>query len=112
MKGTIKSSRDLESLFKSSKKIKSNGILLLIDSKSKERGRNNGRVAFVAGKKIGNSPKRNYAKRIMRSVAKDLNLPCDGFDIVFVANSRIFNFSYKEILDKCRVVLLDQGLTI
>ena len=44
-----------------------------------------GRVAFVAGKKLGNAPQRNRAKRRLRAAAAGQGAPWPGYDVVLVA---------------------------
>ena len=111
MNGTVKSSDDIERLFKTADKVKLKGMMLLIGETPEGRDHEFGRVAFIAGKKTGNSPKRNFAKRIMRGVAMDLGAPWKGYDVVFVANSRIFDTRYSRIVESCRKALQERGLT-
>lgn len=66
--------------------------------KNEKQHDQNGRAAFVAGKKLGNAVWRNKAKRRMRSICHDLDLSYPGFDIVFLARSRVNEISYEELL--------------
>lgn len=110
MRGTIKSSDEIDHLFKTGNKVKIKGMMLLIGSTPEGRDQQFGRVAFIAGKNTGNSPRRNLAKRIMRSIACDLGAPWRGFDVVFVANSRIFSLDYDEVLTSVRQRIKEMGL--
>jgi ribonuclease P protein component len=47
-----------------------------------------GRLAFVAGKRLGSAPERNRAKRLMREAAHQLKAPWDDRDVVFVARDK------------------------
>lgn len=48
------------------------------------------RVAFVAGRRVGNAVGRNRAKRLMREAARSLYPQLDaGWDVVLVARRRI-----------------------
>ncbi|HJJ90076.1 MAG TPA: ribonuclease P protein component [Methanocorpusculum sp.] len=105
MRGTIKSSDEIERLFKTGEKHKSLGFMILVGTNLKRRDHEYGRVAYIAGKKIGNSPKRNLAKRIMRGIAKDIGLPYPGLDVVFVANRSIFNCDYDAMVSKCKIIM-------
>lgn len=67
-----------------------------------------GRVAFIAGKKLGNAVWRNRAKRRMRAACNDLGGPWDGYDVVFVArrNTTVDTYDklikgYQQALEQC-----------
>lgn len=44
-----------------------------------------GRVAFVAGRKVGGAVVRNRAKRVLRESCRRAGGPWPGFDVVLVA---------------------------
>lgn len=96
MKGTIKSKAEIDSLFNTGEKI--NGRSLLIIARGNEQRGRLGRVAFVAGKKLGNSPTRNRAKRILRHAAREAGFPLDGMDIVLVAKKRILDMRFDQVV--------------
>lgn len=60
-----------------------------------------GRVAFVAGKKLGNAVWRNSAKRRMRALCRDLGGPWVGYDVIFLAKSPLTAVSYSKVLNAC-----------
>lgn len=62
-------------------------VIVLVNKTPEERGPQ-GRVAFIAGRKLGNAPARNRAKRVLRATAARLGAPWDGYDAVLVARPR------------------------
>jgi ribonuclease P protein component len=86
MKHTIKSKADFEELFSTGRRISTRNILALIATNNNERD-HYGRVAFVAGKRLGSAPLRNRAKRVMREAARATGAPWRGFDVILIARS-------------------------
>lgn len=64
-----------------------------------------GRVAFIAGKKLGNAVWRNKAKRRMRAIHKEMALVWDGYDVIFLAKSSINRVSYSKVLSVSKELL-------
>lgn len=105
---TIKSSSDISSLFSHGKRLHT-PYLIFIVSPTKQHGRP-GRVAFVAGKKLGNAVWRNSAKRRMRAICKDLGGPWGDFDVIFLAKSGIGRVTYSKVLTACNETLNRAGV--
>ena len=103
---TIKSSTDISRLFNEGKRISTRDLTFII-LETKEEHDPRGRVAFVAGKKLGNAVWRNRAKRRMRSLYNDLNIQFIGFDVVFLAKRSINISPYNEIIKRAKKVLND-----
>jgi len=53
------------------------------------------RVAFVAGKKVGNAVARNKAKRILRAHFVELSSQLNNGTYLFVAKSKLLECSYE-----------------
>ena len=109
MKGTIKAKDDVEKVFSHGTRVNTKYVLLIIDKQPLERGLN-GRVAFIAGKKLGSAPKRSYSKRVMRHAAQLIGAPWSGYDVIFVAKKPILNCNFKKLVTGCRCAIEDQGL--
>lgn len=113
---TIKSSTEISALFKSGTR-SSNRFLTLIfapvslDNDSSEHGPC-GRVAFIAGKKSGNACWRNAAKRRMREIARQIDAPWNGYEVLFVAKKSIIEAPYDAVLKATRVsaAKIEQGM--
>ena len=112
MKSTIKSSADISLLFSQGKRISTPFITVLAMKRSDrhDHDRNHGRVAFIAGKKLGCAVWRNAAKRRMRAIAHDLGAPWDGYDVVLMARSPILKASYAKVSNSCEKALIKEGI--
>ncbi|WP_165172145.1 ribonuclease P protein component [Adlercreutzia sp. ZJ242] len=109
---TIKSSAEISGLFASGRRVKGSYLTLIIRScavgnktEGVEQHGRNGRVAFIAGKKLGNAVWRNAAKRRMRAMCRDLGGPWVGYDVIFLAKSSITGASYSKVLKACDKML-------
>jgi ribonuclease P protein component len=60
-------------------------MILALASKTPERRGPEGRVVFVAGKKLGGAVMRNRCKRVMREAVRRSGGPWSGFDVAIVA---------------------------
>lgn len=105
---TIKSSSDISNMFTTGKRLKTPYLTLIVVERSV--GNENvgvkqhdleGRVAFIAGKKLGNAVWRNSAKRRMRALCRDLGGAWMGFDVIFLAKSSLTSESYSKVLKAC-----------
>ena len=74
----IKSSEQISELFSQGKRVSAKEIRIIYKKHDEQRDPC-GRVAFIAGKKLGNAVVRNRSKRVMREVARE------GYDILLMA---------------------------
>lgn len=102
---TIKSSTEISELFATGKRIKTPFLTLIVKKRSSGKNTGNdeqhgpqGRVAFIAGKKLGNAVWRNRAKRRMRAICQELGGPWPQKDVVFLARSSLCRVSYDKVL--------------
>ena len=82
----------------------------LIIIRTKEQHDFNGRVAFIAGKKLGNAVWRNKAKRRMRALCKLSGGPYPGYDVLFIAKRTVNNTHFSAIEQRLRKALSKQGI--
>ena len=80
----IKSSEQISELFSQGKRVSAKEIRIIYKKHDEQRGPC-GRVAFIAGKKLGNAVVRNRSKRVMREVARENGLPAAGYDVLLMA---------------------------
>lgn len=108
-KVTIKSNKEVDKLFKEGRRVNTSLVAARIIQTSEERDLT-GRVAFVAGKKLGNAVFRNRCKRVMRVMVKDAGGPWPGCEIVFIARGRRTAVaSREELLKACLTIVKGLG---
>ena len=82
--GTIKSSREIETIFRGAKRVAQASVILLVARTPEGRGRS-GRVAFIAGKKLGGAVVRNRSRRVLRAAIARVGGPWPAWDVVLIA---------------------------
>ncbi len=81
---TIRSTREIDAIFRTAKRVAHPLIIALVAQVTEERGPE-GRVAFVAGKRLGNAVLRNRSRRVMRAATSRVGGPWPGWDVVLIA---------------------------
>jgi ribonuclease P protein component len=81
---TLKSPSEIDDLFRSGRRGSTDSILVLSLRTPEQRGPE-GRVVFVAGKKLGGAVTRNRCKRVLRAATRRLGGPWSGFDVALIA---------------------------
>lgn len=85
-KDILRNNHDFTSIYKSGKSIGDRYIVLFY----KKNNLGYRRTAFLASKKVGNSVKRNRARRLMKeNYRKMADRLADGYDIIFIARNTI-----------------------
>lgn len=83
---TMKSSREIDAVFRGGRRSAQPSMIVLASRTPDGRGLQ-GRVAFVAGKKIGNAVRRNRSKRVLREAVRRTGGPWRGYDVVVIARA-------------------------
>lgn len=109
---TITSSTDISALFSRGRKAHTPALMLIVLPTNDRSSVQGGRVAFIAGKKLGNAVWRNAAKRRMRAVCYDLGGTWEGKDILFVAKKPLLSTPYQEICSDTASALQKLGVRI
>jgi ribonuclease P protein component len=82
--GTIKSSREIDVVFREAKR-STHPLLIVLAIQTPEGRGHSGRVAFIAGKKLGGAVVRNRSKRVLREAARRCRGPWAGYDVLLIA---------------------------
>lgn len=109
---TIKSSADISELFSHGRRVHTPYMTVILNARApeavceeaKQHGPG-GRVAFIAGKKLGNAVWRNAAKRRLRALCRELGGPWPGYDVIFLAKSSLVGATYSKVLTACESAL-------
>lgn len=83
---TIGSAREIDRLFTEGAKTGNSLVTIIVAETPSGRGPE-GRVVFVAGKRLGSAPKRNRAKRVLRESARRVGGPWPGYDVALQARA-------------------------
>lgn len=93
---TIRSTREIDAMFRSAKKV-DHPLLLLLVARSEASSIGEGRVAFVAGRRLGTAVARNRMKRVLREGLRRAGGPPQGSDIVLVARKGLAQASAGDV---------------
>ncbi|MDP2233016.1 MAG: ribonuclease P protein component [Actinomycetota bacterium] len=81
---TIKSSGEIDALFKRGSRAANNHVVVIAAPTEPKRGPV-GRVVFIAGKKSGNAVFRSRGRRVLRAAAVRLQADWSGWDVALIA---------------------------
>ncbi|MBR0404737.1 MAG: ribonuclease P protein component [Eggerthellaceae bacterium] len=102
---TIKSSIEISNLFDSGRRLHTPEMSLIVLRNQNQHG-HNGRVAFIAGKRLGNAVWRNRAKRRMRAVCAQIGGPFPGYDVVFLAKRPVAEAPFEDMVEHALKALM------
>lgn len=81
---TIRSNQEIDEVFRTGARVSHPLVIALTRQTPPGRGLE-GRVAFVAGKKLGSAVRRNRSKRVLRAAVRRSGGPWHGADVVLIA---------------------------
>lgn len=95
-KHTTLGSAEIGIVLAEGKRLQHNACAVFILNSVDQRGLE-GRVAYVAAKRLGGAVWRNRSKRVLRAAISLAGGPIPGYDIVIVANKRTEAFGSVEV---------------
>lgn len=107
---TIKSSTQIDEIFNKGTHFNSRNLSLITYTGDISQRDPMGRVAFIAGKRVGNAVARNRSKRVLRAVAQEVGLPQAGYDIVLIANKHTGSARHSDVVGSLAYLLRKAGL--
>jgi len=81
---TLKNASEIDSIFKEGMRA-TGSVVTLIARRTPEVSGREGRVLFVAGKRLGGAVVRNRSKRVLREATRRSGGPWAGWDVVVMA---------------------------
>jgi ribonuclease P protein component len=81
---TIKSSREIDVIFRGAKR-SAHPLVIVLSARTPEGRDPSGRVAYIAGKKLGGAVLRNRCRRVLREAVRRACGPWPGHDVVVIA---------------------------
>ena len=106
---TIKSSDQISEVFNLGVRFSGGEIRIVVKQTDDQRDPR-GRVAFIAGKKLGNAVVRNRSKRVLREAARACGLPAAGYDVLLMATPRTRTASCGELRSSLDRLLKKAGI--
>ncbi len=85
---TVRSSREIDELFKRGAR-SADGLLTVFVADSPAGFGDSGRLAFIAGRKVGHAVARNRCKRVMREAVRRAHGPWHGKDVALLARPAV-----------------------
>jgi ribonuclease P protein component len=106
-KEILRNQKNFDRLFKKGKSAGGKYLVLFLKNNDLEYDRH----AFLASKKVGNSVKRNRARRLMREsfrvIERELK---SGYDILFIARNTITDAKQQEVGRDMKRICAQKGL--
>jgi len=104
---TLKAPSEIDALFKTGRR-GSTDLIIVLNGQTPPRRGPEGRVVFVAGKKLGGAVVRNRCKRVLREAVRRAGGPWEGRDVAIMARARVATSSV-EAIDRALAEALRKG---
>ena len=106
-KTVLRNKKDFSRIYSKGKSIGDRYVVLFF----KKNNQDYSRIAFLASKKVGNSVKRNRARRLMKESIRllDFKLPC-GYDYILIARNTINGRSYSDVSRSVKSAIKRSGI--
>ena len=97
--GKIKKSHDFSSVFKTGKYLKLSSLVVQYKMKPIKDANYYSRYGIVVSKKVGNAVQRNFIKRRIRALLKNINFSFEkkSVDYVFVARKNLLKIKFSAL---------------
>lgn len=105
---TVRSSREIDRLFADGRRFAHPLVIALVLPTPTGRGPL-GRVAFIAGKKLGGAVFRNRSKRVLRESVRKAGGPWPGLDVALIARPGTAFAPADELTSAVRTVMRRAG---
>lgn len=93
-KTVLRRKKDISSIYKKGKSEGSKYVVLFY----KKNGFNYNRTCVLASKKVGNSVKRNRARRLIKSAYRNFEKEIDiGYDLIFISRKEIVEVKCNDV---------------
>ena len=96
---TLKAKRDFDRVFSTGVRGRGREARVVLSPSGE------GRVAFVAGKRLGTAVLRNRCKRVLRACASEAGLPLEGCDVVLMATPKTARAPHERVVSSMRHAL-------
>ncbi len=106
-KTVLRGKKNFSAIYKRGKSVGDRYVVLFY----RKNGLDYNRIAFLASKKVGNSVKRNRARRLMKESYRltGLNVP-SGYDFIFIARSTIEGAKCRQVQISLESALKKSGV--
>jgi ribonuclease P protein component len=101
---TIRSSKEIDFVFRSGRRAATPLVTILMTDTPHGRDPG-GRVAFIAGKRLGNAVLRNRAKRLLRAALRQAGGPWPGHDVALIAQRRLLDVTSDQVAGDIRSLM-------
>lgn len=106
-KDVLRNKKDFTALYNKGKSVKGKCLILIY----RKNGLTYNRKAFLASKKVGNSVKRNRARRLMKESFRETGTNIKGgYDILFIARYNIVYLKCDDVKNAMKITLSKAGL--